>query len=245
MNQELELVVRRPTAMKRVDPSEACSVCFPRYLLVICAAIALAVAYAPASQAQIITGPTISLANLTNGQDLIVGDKVFTDFSISGGVQAAQVNVTAITENGNFGIRFGGAFVASASPLDFSLGYQVSVTNSLNLISAANLLFNGQVILGTGLAQVVEQVFTNNSDLVGQLAVFASATSNQLSATLPITPPQKFLTLSKGVHLDATVPAFATISTIDQTFTQIPEPNALAFVVAGITGLVLLQRRRH
>jgi hypothetical protein len=92
---------------------------------------------------------------------------------------------------------------------------------------------------------VAEEVFTNNNDLVGELVVFASATSNQLSATLSITPPQKFLTLSKDVHLDATLPAFATISTIDQTFTQIPEPSMLALVAVGVTGLILLRRRRH
>ena len=215
-----------------------------RYLFAICVAVALAVAHAPASQAQIVLGPTVNLADLTNGQDLIVGDKEFTDFSISGGLQASQVNVTSITENGNFGIRFSGAFTSGASPLDFTLGYQVSVTNSPNLISAANLLFNGTVT-GPGLAQVAEQVFTNNNNLVGQLVVFASATSNQLSATLPITPPQKFLTLSKDVHLDATLPAFATISTIDQTFTQIPEPSALILLAAGIPGLALLRRGRH
>jgi hypothetical protein len=39
--------------------------------------------------------------------------------------------------------------------------------------------------------------------------------------------------------------AFATISTIDQTFTQVPEPSALALAAAGFAGLVLLRRRRH
>jgi hypothetical protein len=239
-----ELVGRRPAAIERVDHRGACPGRRGQYLSLICAAIAFAASFSPVSNAQIVLGPTVSLASLTNGQDLIVGDKEFTDFSISGGLQASQVNVTSITENCNFGIRFSGAFISGASPLDFTLGYQVSVTNSPNLISAANLLFNGTAI-GAGLAQVVEQVFTNNNNLVGQLVVFASATSNQLSASLPITPPQKFLTLSKDVHLEATLPAFATISTIDQTFTQIPEPGALILVAAGVTGFVLLRRRRH
>ena len=228
MNQESELVKNKAT----------------QHLSAICAAVALAVMFTPASEAQIVLGPTVSLASLTNGQDLIVGDKEFTDFTISGGLQAGQVNVTSITENGNFGIRFSGAFVSGASPLDFTLGYQVSVTNSPNLISAANLLFNGTVT-GTGLAQVVEQVFTNNNQLVGQLVVSATATTSVLSASLAITPPQKFLTLSKGVHLDAALPAFASISTIDQTFTQIPEPSVLILVAAGVAGLALLRRRRY
>ena len=229
---------------KWVDRREGSSIRPQRYLLFLCTTIVLAVACAPVSRAQIVLGPTVSLASLTNsGQNLVVGDKDFTDFTISGGLQAGQVDVTSITENGNFGIRFSGAFVSGATPLDFTLGYQVSVTNSANLISAANLIFNGSVV-PTGLAQVVESVFTNSIDLVGQLTVFASASSNQLSATLPITPPQRVLTLSKGVQVEATLPAFATISTIDQTFTQIPEPGVLTLVMAGVTGFLLLRRRR-
>jgi hypothetical protein len=212
----------------------------------ICAVAALAMAYAPASNAQIVIGPTVSLASLTNvGGDVLVGDKDFQDFSISGSFSASQINVTSITINGNFGIRFSGAIVAGANPMDLILGYQVSVTNSPNLISQANLMFNGQVTFGTGLAEVVEQVFTNNNELAGQMFVFATATTNKLSDTLAIQPPQPFLTLSKDVLVDATLPAFSSISTIDQTFTQVPEPSVLALVAAGFTGLALLRRRRH
>jgi hypothetical protein len=218
---------------------------FGQHLLVICAAVILAVAYAPASNAQIVIGPTVSLASLTNvGGDVLVGDKDFQDFSISGDFSASQINVTSITINGNFGIRFSGAIVSGANPMDMILGYKVAVTNSPNLISQANLLFNGTVT-GTGLAEVVEQVFTNNNELAGQMFVFASATTNKLSDSLAIQPPQSFLTLSKDVLLVASLPAFASISTIDQTFTQVPEPSALALVAAGFTGLVLLRRRRR
>ena len=149
------------------------------YLLLICVAVALTLTYTPASEAQIILGSGISLTNLTNGQDIIVGDKEFTNFSISGDFLASQISVIPILENGNFGIRFSGPFVSGANPMDMILGYKVSVTNSPDLISAANLLFNGTVV-GAALAEVVEQVFTNNNEFAGQLFVFASATTNKL-----------------------------------------------------------------
>jgi hypothetical protein len=63
--------------------------------------------------------------------------------------------------------------------------------------------------------------------------------------SLAIQPPQSLLTVSKDVIVEATLPAFTTISTIDQSFTQVPEPSAVALVAAGFTGLVLLRRRRH
>ena len=230
---------------KWVDRREGSSIRPQRYLLFLCTTIFLAVACAPVSRAQIVLGPTVSLASLTNsGQNLVVGDKDFTDFTISGGLQAGQVDVTSITENGNFGIRISGALVSAGSPETLSLGYKVTVTNSPMLISAANLLFNGQVAGGSGQAQVTEQVFTNGNQFAGQLFVFANATNSVLTASLPITPPQTFLNLSNNVFLTAQLPAFATISTIDQTYTQVPEPSALALVAAGFAGLALL-RRRH
>jgi hypothetical protein len=209
----------------------------------ICLSTALVVISAPVSQAQIVQGPSVSLATLTNGSTVVVGDKAFTDFTISGNFSAGQVNVTPILENGNFGIRFSGAFVSSGTPESMSLGYQVSVTNSLNLISAANLLFNGSVVGGTASAQITEQIFTNNA-FYGQMTAFVNATSSVTSATLAITPPQPSLEINKNVSLTATIPAFSSISTIDQTFTQVPEPSALVLVAAGFSGLALLRRRQ-
>jgi hypothetical protein len=232
---------------KRIDGQNAFRVPVARNLSIISAVLALALLCVPGSQAQIVIGPTVSFSSLTNvGGDVLVGDKDFSNFSISGDISAGQVNVTSITENGNFGLRFSGGLFSGGTPETLSIGYTVTVTNSPMLISAANLLFNGQVAGGsTGQVQVTEQVFTNGNQFAGQLFVFANATNSGLTASLPITPPQTFLNLSNNVFLTAQLPAFATISTIDQTYTQVPEPSALALVAAGLTGVTLLRRRRH
>jgi hypothetical protein len=45
--------------------------------------------------------------------------------------------------------------------------------------------------------------------------------TNELFNTLPIQPPQTLLTLSKDVIITAQLPAFSSISAIDQTYTQV------------------------
>jgi hypothetical protein len=230
----------------QINKQMACRFHAGQYLSIICAAVALTLAYAPMSKAQIVIGPSTSLANLTNGETIIVGDKAFTDFSISGDFSASQVTVTEITEDGNYGIRFGGLFLGGMAGADMILGYQVSVTNSDNLISSANMLFNGFVGGGTGEASVVEQVFTNTPPVFyGQFAVFVTESTSELSNSLPIIPPQSLLTISKDVSVEAVIPALSEISTIDQTFTQVPEPSTLALAAAGLSGLFLLRRRKH
>ena len=99
-------------------------------------------------------------------------------------------------------------------------------------------------MIGAGLAEVVEQVYTNDNQFAGQMSVFASTTTNKLFDSLAIQPPQPLLTLSKDVIVEATLPAFATISTIDQTFTQVPEPGTVFLLGSAFIGLAFLRRRR-
>jgi len=60
-----------------------------------------------------------------------------------------------------------------------------------------------------------------------------------------INPPQPLLYINKDVELTAFFPADSSISDIYQTYTQVPEPSALALVAAGLSGLFLLRRRKR
>lgn len=195
--------------------------------------------------AQLILGPSVGLETLTNGGTLLVGDKLFADFFISGDFAADEVDVTPIKDSHGYGIRFSGGFVAlGGETRDMILAYSVSVTNPQLLITNVHLRFNGNVI-GTGLAEVVEQVFNTNLVFLGQLEVFRTATTNQFEDILYINPPQSKLIISKDVLLTARLVGSASISTIDQTFSQIPEPSVFVLTVFGLVGLWSLRRRKR
>jgi hypothetical protein len=208
--------------------------------------VALATICASSTQAQIFFGSPVSLASLTNGGSILVGDKLFSDFGISG-YNASNIYVQGIEEDGNdYGIQFQGGFVATDnSNMDIHLSYQVNVTNSANLIAGANLSFNGVVVGGAGLAEVTESVYTNTDYFYGQMDVATTQSTEELSTNMVINPPQAQLNLDKDVVTYAINLSYASISTINQSFVQVPEPSTITLAIAGLTGLLMLRRRRR
>jgi PEP-CTERM motif len=206
---------------------------------------ALPILCPPTTRAQTFFPPAVSLASLTNGGTVLVGDKLFSDFGITG-YDAGSVTVEGMIQNGNYGIQFGGSIAANDASLSLSLSYQVNVTNSTMLIAGANLTFNGVVVGGPGQAQVVENIYTNGSDLYGQMEVSTTQSTQTLSTNLMILPPQAQLNLDNDVLVSTvSLPAFSSISTINETYMQVPEPSAVALVGMGLIGALTLRRRRR
>lgn len=202
--------------------------------------------------------PGVGLHTLLDGGTIQVGDKLFADFSISG-FDAAGVTVIGIEENGNYGLRLQGAFLAFGNQTkDILIGFSVTATDPGQLISGVHLDFNGAILIGNGFVSVVETAATPGGEqmLVPPLAVINPPAI--LSAYSDLVSPQEKIFVLKNIVLQAGGDAPAhkrlsqdsainavKISYIDQLFVQIPEPGTAVLVAAGLLGVAISGRRRR
>lgn len=218
-------------------------------LMIAVAALALMIVSSSNSHAGFAT-PTVTLQSLLGGGTLLVGDKLFSNFQYTAtGTMptAANVNVTGITLNGNFGIEIQGAFHdLNGTGSDALLTYTVHVTNPNFEISDAHIQGNPTVVGGTGSMSVVETFLPLTNRMTIYDNVLSSSTSTQLSDSTLFSPTVSTLTVQKDI-LATSGTGLASLSLIDQTYSQVqvPEPGTLALLGIGGLGLVGYGWRRR
>lgn len=212
--------------------------------------IALCLLASSAFAAQIPLPSPLSALVASADDFVVVGDLTFDSFSYvaTGDMPpAADINVLEWSDSeGNAGLRFQGGFVdaAAGGASDALIGF--SVVSSGAPISDAHLSANPDVLggtAGTGLGSITETFLPEVSN--DSLSVFDNGTVEQLSDSIVFNAPVGSLNVQKDILLlSAQGGAGATISFVDQTFTQTPEPAAFASLLVGLIGLGTLRRRR-
>lgn len=204
-------------------------------------------------------GQSISLSQLTstNGS-VLVGDKLFGNFSFqygdtdtnpSNNLLPTAFSLTALSNNIGFGISFSGPMSVTGSVTDdVVFRFSVTVTNSSQLISDVHLDYNGTV-LGSGFSSVTESVFTGGfgGNLIDQIDVFNVGSSNQPSAAANLPTPEQTIFVEKDVIFGGGATGIlnaASISIIDQTFSQVPEPSSILLSMVGLATLFFVKRRK-
>jgi hypothetical protein len=194
--------------------------------------------------------PSGNLAELIASGGMIGnGDKKFKDFKyhpIGDMPDASLIDVVSITDSqGNLGIRFIGPFadLAGGGASEALLEYTVTVTDPHKLIHDVHLAANTNVLGSPGYAAITETFLPDDSVTVLE-AFDIQPGQRMLTDWADLTNPVKTLHVQKDITLFSGGPrSLATISFIDQTFSQTPEPSALA--LGGVAAALALVRGRR
>ena len=217
------------------------------------------------------SGPTIArgtTTNLNEGESInlktvidntltvAIGDKLFNEFAFSYNdfgatdtdLVSSNINVKALAGNFGFGVEFQEPLAAlNAKTKHVTFQYTAEVapayTNTF-AISDIHLGITGSKG-GAGTGTVNEVVFNDafNGTQVGSLYAFLPST---LSVSNDIVPTVVKLWVMKDVWVSGASGgpgSFATITVLDQQFSQIPEPSTVLLVGLGLLGAVALKRR--
>jgi hypothetical protein len=207
----------------------------------------------PCSAAMILGDPVALSTLLAPGATMTVGDKTFSAFgyTFTGNMPAPSlVNVVPIQDDdGNFGIRFQGAFIdlpSSPGGSDALITYMVEAGPG-RLISDAHLIGNPNVLGDLGSISVTETFLPLGPGGEYTMEIFDDENLDTalLVDWVDFVPPVKKLSVQKDILAIAIDTANSvTLSMVDQTFSQIPEPITTISLVTGAIAVGLARRAR-
>jgi len=248
--------------MIEIIPTEGIAIMFRQHrrTVALCCVLSIlgTLAVSATCSAATIIGAPVALSTLIQpGGTMTVGDKTFTNFTynFTGDMPIpVNVNVIPITDDaGNFGIRFQGAFIdvtGSQNGSDALVTYTVTAGPG-RLISDAHLEGNPTRLGTLGSMSVFETFLPLGAQGQNTMKIYDDQNlGTKLIDNTIFTTPVKSLNVQKDILGLAKVnpnspetPQTVTLSFVDQTFSQVPEPAAALILLSGVAAFGLVRRR--
>jgi len=237
------------------------------------ALVAFMIGSSVSSQAQVTTnlsnGGSINFTALVgpSGDSVQIGDKLFgnfafqyvdTDGNMGDDLSASALVLSSLSNGVGFGVSIQLPLVATGVTIkDVTLQFTATVLDPNQQISDVHLSFTGSAS-GLGIAEVSESIFTNGfgNGTLASLSLTRTASgftpaSGDSVALLPVTESkiwiEKDVIVSGNPNAvnDGNPPTdFASITIINQSFSQIPEPSTILLALAGLSTFAFLKRRK-
>ena len=209
-------------------------------------------------------GTTDSLADLVNNNNSIgIGDKIFSDFSATDpaltgltSYDPSGITVTASQVGNDYLLTWGGNISLVAGPgsavtADLLLGYTVTATSGKIFAIDQNYTGSAQPAGGAYISIAETAIVPGgNGAIVASSILDETIKSSSFTAIGAIlNPNEPILTITKDIGFGAFDGGFITVSTIVQSFDQVPEPTtmiagALLLLPFGASTLRILRKNR-
>jgi hypothetical protein len=219
-------------------------------------------------------GGSVSFASLVSsngipGLSVLISDMLFSNFTFEYLAPSKKTldnlvpaDLTLYSYSNQVGIGFWIQLVDFDAPTsgdprgfffrDIALSFTARIVNSPNMISGAFLGILGPVA-GSGVARGSEEITAKTRGIgagnivkLAHLSTYLTSDCQDPVDYVPFCRSESLISVEKDLEVsgNSLCANYAGLSVVEEAFAQIPEPSAMVLLATGVTGLLVVRRRK-